>query len=258
MFNENHQNYMAKNNGLLSFSLGNAKLGKRTAHFSVPSGHTCPGAKDCLSKADRESGRIQDGKDIKFRCFSASQEAAFKNTRLQRWHNFELLRGAKTKLNMRDLIIASLPSLKRWDTMRIHVGGDFFNQAYFTAWVEVAERHPEKIFYAYSKSGPQIKGALDKGLELPENFHLTGSSGGKYDDVWADLRVKKAFVVLHPDDTELPIDKTDRMAFEQDEDFALLIHGTQPQDHPARAAMNRLDEEEISYSYGRAKTPVTA
>ena len=49
--------------------------------FSLPSGYTCPFAVDCLSKADRVTGKITDGRDTLFRCFSASDEARSPNAR---------------------------------------------------------------------------------------------------------------------------------------------------------------------------------
>ena len=53
---------------LLKFNFGgNAKLSKEIVTFSLPSGYSCPGAKDCLAKADRETGKIIDGKHQKFR-----------------------------------------------------------------------------------------------------------------------------------------------------------------------------------------------
>ena len=65
--------------------------------FSLPSGHTCPFANDCLSKADRVTGKITDGKNTKYRCFSASDEARSPQARKQRWHNFDILRKQDTE-----------------------------------------------------------------------------------------------------------------------------------------------------------------
>lgn len=93
---------------LLHFGNGNAKLRKGIATFSLPAGWTCPGAKDCLAKANRETGKITDGDNIKFRCFSASNEAIFPAVRKARWKNFELLKN-KSKEEMIDLILKSLP-----------------------------------------------------------------------------------------------------------------------------------------------------
>ena len=64
--------------------------------FSLPSGFTCPFASQCLTKSDRETGKITDyssGDEAEdFRCFSASQEAIYKNVRTSRWNNFDALK----------------------------------------------------------------------------------------------------------------------------------------------------------------------
>ncbi len=83
---------MLDSSQLLRFTHGNAKIPDSVMIFSLPTGHSCPGAKSCLSRADRESGKLTDGKNISFRCYAASQEAAFPTVRRQRWHNMDLLR----------------------------------------------------------------------------------------------------------------------------------------------------------------------
>jgi hypothetical protein len=112
----------------LKFSKGNSKLGSHIYTISLLSGWSCPFAHDCLSKAvvDKETGKksLQDGKHTKFRCFSASQEVVYTNTYNARKHNFDLLRKKNTE-QMVKLIQESLP--KKATTIRIHVGGDFFN-----------------------------------------------------------------------------------------------------------------------------------
>ena len=52
--------------------------------FSLPSGYTCPFALDCLSKADKISGKISDSKNTLYRCFSASDESRYPSVRKQR------------------------------------------------------------------------------------------------------------------------------------------------------------------------------
>src|SRR5581483_1639377 len=113
----------------LKFAKGNAKLSKNVAVFSLPAGHTCMGAKDCLSKAHKVTGKITDGKNISFRCYAASNECLFPNIRKSRWQNFEMLKG-KSLVAMADLIDASLP-MKNTKFVRIHASGDFFSQTYF-------------------------------------------------------------------------------------------------------------------------------
>ena len=105
---------------LLKFGKGNAKLSKKIATISLPSGFTCPGALECLSKANKVTGKIKDGAETVFRCFSASQEALYRNVRENRWFNFDLLKG-KTVEEMADLIEASLP---KQDIIRINEGGE--------------------------------------------------------------------------------------------------------------------------------------
>ena len=127
-----------KTENLLRFGEPNAKL-KALAKlknftlktFSLPSGWTCPGAKECLSKADRATGKIKDGKDTEFRCFQASAEALYPSLRKMVWRNFDLIKEAllsawrykKDKVQtVANLICDSLP--KKFDILRVHVGGD--------------------------------------------------------------------------------------------------------------------------------------
>lgn len=219
----------------LTFGIGNAKLDKTIATFSLPSGFTCPGALNCLSKANKETGKIADGAQTVFRCFSASQEALFPNVREARWNNFEALKpfGADYSA-MADFIGANLPKEK---IVRIHVAGDFYSQAYFDAWLEVAKRNPAKVFYAYTKS---LNFWIQRKAEIPANFKLNASKGGRNDELIATHGLKFAEVVYSEAEAVakgLEIDHDDGHAFAQDNSFALLIHGTQPAGSEAGKAL---------------------
>ena len=239
----------------LKFSSGNAKLDKRIASISLPSGFTCPGALECLSKANRETGKITDGPETLFRCFSATSEAAFPSVRSSRWGNFELLKACATLEEMVDLILESLP---KQDVIRIHVGGDFFNQLYFDAWLEVSRRCPDKIFYAYTKSLKFWIARIDiVGHAGTENFKLTASRGGRSDWLITEHGLKCAEVVFSEEQAEamgLEIDHDDTHAFESDESFALLLHGTQPAGSEAADALKVLKKKgKGSYSSKKKK-----
>ncbi len=241
-----------KTKNLLRFGEPNAKL-KALAKlknftlktFSLPSGWTCPGAKDCLSKANRETGKIKDGKDTEFRCFQASAEAVYPSLRKMVWHNLDLIKEAlmsawrykKDKVQtVADLICDSLP--KKFDILRVHVGGDYFSKEYLLAWVEVAERNPDKVFYSYSKSL-----TFFTGVELPSNLVLTASRGGKYDNLIEEQMLKEAVVVYSEQeaiDKGLEIDHDDSHAAFGTESFALLLHGTQPKGSVASKALSAL------------------
>ena len=228
-----------KEDNKLKFRAGNAKLAKDIFTFSLPSGYTCPGAKDCLTKAHVETGKITDGPHQKYRCFAASDETR-PSVRKARWHNFYLLTACQDSAAMAKLIDVSLPPKAR--KIRIHVGVDFFSQTYFDAWVMVAERHPEITFYAYTKSVHFVRERWERVSAL-ENLRLTSSSGGKLDHIGEEIGMIQAEVVFHPDEAEakgLEIDHDDSHAYENIESFALLIHCTQPKDTPAAAAKKQL------------------
>jgi len=229
-------------NNLLRFGEPNAKLKKmlkklslKLKTFTLPAGWTCPGAKDCLSRANRETGKIKDGPDTDFRCFAASAEATYPSLRKMVWHNLGLLKDALVDSVgvCADLICESLP--KKFDIMRVHVGGDYFSEKYLQAWIEVAKRNPEKIFYSYSKSLPFFAR-----FALPDNLVLTASRGGKYDDMIELHGWKEALVVYSEQeaiDKGLEIDHDDTHAAFGKENFALLIHGTQPAGSMASKAL---------------------
>ena len=86
---------------LLRFTFENAKL-KGIWHFSLPSGWTCPGAKQCKTFADKMTGKIMDEQTpvdgVIFRCYAAMDEARRPNVRKVRWENFDLLKAAKQDL----------------------------------------------------------------------------------------------------------------------------------------------------------------
>ena len=135
----------------LKFGFGNAKLSTAIATFSLPAGHSCPFAKDCLSKANRLTGKIIDGNHCQFRCFAASQECTYPSVRKSRWGNFDKLKGLSVE-KMTSIIQDSLP--KGYTYVRVHVSGDFFNEKYFLAWLNIALNNPLTTFYGYTKCLP--------------------------------------------------------------------------------------------------------
>jgi hypothetical protein len=236
----------------LSFGKGNAKLSADILTFSLPAGYTCPGAHLCQSFANRETGKIKDGKHTSFRCFAASQESAYPNVRAARWQNFEALKACKSSAQMSELILRSLPADAKY--VRIHVSGDYFSLAYLQAWLNVASQRPATIFYSYTKSAHLLAG-----LDIPENFRITLSYGGKFDGLIESLGFKTARVVFDPVEAEalgLEIDHDDMHAIEGAESFALLIHGTQPAGSEASQAIKALKAGKVKHSYSSKKTAV--
>lgn len=234
---------------MLKFSRGNAKLDKlekkikgQVWTFSLLSGHSCPYAKDCRSQVNElPSGKlkVEDGPHTQFRCFSASQEAFYKNVYTSRKSNMVLVElAAKSVDDAAKLIVSMIP--KKCKAVRIHVGGDFKTQAYFDAWLAAARLAPSIVFYAYTKSLPFWVKRLG---EIPVNFVLTASYGGYKDELIAKYDLRYSQVVFSKYEAKklgLPIDHDDSHAYRPVGNFALLVHGVQPKGSEAREAMKAL------------------
>ena len=254
---------------MLKFSPANAKIealkevdelkpflaDKRKVYsLDLLSGYSCPFAKECLSKAvSDENGKrtIKDGLHTKFRCFSASQEVQYTNVFNLRKHNFDMLRDDDT-FGMTCSIEESMP--ENLGICRIHVAGDFFNQSYFNAWANVARKNPDRLFYAYTKS---LRYWLTDRPNLPRNLVLTASRGGRNDNLISENDLRSTTVVFSEKEAEklgLKIDHDDSHAARpslRDQNFALLVHGTQPKGSEAAEALKILKRDKVRHSYSR-------
>ena len=255
---------------MLKFSAANAKIealqgveslkpyleGRKVYSFDLLSGYSCPFANECLSKATVNSEgkrKIKDGPNTKFRCFSASQEVQYTNVYNLRSNNFDTLR----KLDIREMIkeiLAVMP--KDMGVCRIHVAGDFFNEDYFYAWLVIANLNPHILFYAYTKSLRYWIANVDFVDHLP-NFVLTASYGGRDDNLIEKHDLRNTTVVFSEEQAwklGLSIDHDDSHAADpamKNQDFALLIHGTQPKETEAAEALKLLRKNKVKHSYSR-------
>ncbi len=163
--------------------------------------------------------------------------ARLPNVRNLAWHNFEALKGLSSE-QMQGLIFLSIPS--KASIVRIHVAGDFFSQAYFDAWLAVAKNNPDVLFYAYTKSLPYWVKRIG---EIPPNFVLTASRGGRKDGLIDQHGLREARVVFSVAEAEslgYEIDHDDSNAMKAGPSFALLLHGVQPAGSKAASAKRLL------------------
>ena len=233
---------------LLKFGRGNSKLDEAIFTFSLPAGHSCPFALECFAKADRETGKLTERKTTRFRCFAASEENFRREVRRSRWHNLSLLRRARTTEKMADLIDRSMSPFA--GIVRVHVSGDYYSQAYFDSWLEVANRRPRALFYGYTKALPFWLARRD---EVPVNFVLTASYGGKFDHLIAEHGLRSARVVFSEEeaaDLGLEIDHDDSHAMKPGRSFALLLHGPQPKGSIAAKRLWAL-RQQGHFGYGK-------
>jgi len=232
---------------LLKITFENAKL-KGIWHFSLPSGWTCPGAQNCYTKAYRVTGKITDlqtpdADGVSYRCYAAMDEARRPSVRVVRWDNFDLLLARKSTAEKTQLIVDSIKAsgLKRGGTLRVHIGGDYYNQSYFNAWMKAASYFPNVTFYSYTKSVKFLLEYIAAHGGLPKNFVFTCSKGGKHDHLIPQTMVKSAKVFFSIDEANalgLEIDHTDDLAISGSDDFALVIHGSQPAGSAASKALS--------------------
>lgn len=233
----------------LFFGRGNAKLDEAIHVFSLPAGWSCPFAKECHSRADRESGHITDGRHVIYRCYAASMEARRSSVRDSRWRNYEMLKRARTKDRIVRLILDSLSP--HAGVVRVHDSGDYYSQPYYDAWIEVARQRPRTLFYSYLKALPFWARRLQEVGDGHEpgavaNFVMTASCGGARDELIERLGLRFAMVVNSEEEARerwLELDHTDELAMKHGDDFALLIHGTQPPDSEAMRAVTKLRKE---------------
>lgn len=229
---------------------------RKVYSFDLLSGHACPFANECFSKAVTKDGKrtIKDGPNTKFRCFSASQEVLFSGVYNLRSGNFDQLKKMKTSDEMVANIKKDMPA--NAGIIRIHVGGDFFNQNYFDAWLRVAAGRPDMLFYAYTKSLPYWVARI---AMVPNNFILTASRGGRMDHMINEYGLRQSVVVFSEDEAAsrgLEIDHDDSHAANpsvKDIPFALLIHGTQPKGSEASEAIKTLKLNGVQFAYSAKK-----
>ena len=236
---------------MLHFSKGNSKLSKAILVFNLPAGKTCPGALHCKSFAIDTNGKrtIQDGEYTIFRCFAASSEVQYPDVFNNRADNMQQIVDALKNGSAVDLINNGIQTHRTKNTklVRIHESGDFFSGVYLDAWIQVAQMNPDLKFYCYSKSLQ-----LFLYLNLPKNFYVTASKGGKFDHL---LHHFDRYSVVVADDQEaeslgLSVDHDDSHCF-GDKPFALLVHGTQPKGSALGAAIRQRRAQGLHAGYNQ-------
>jgi hypothetical protein len=196
--------------------------------WSLPSGTTCPGALLCLAKADRHTGKIWNGPEQKFKCYSAVTER-FPSVRQRLWANFDAVKG-KSALEVAD-VLECMP--RKTERVRIHTAGDFFSQAYFDGWLEFCRRHERVHFWAFTKS---VKFWVARLGQIPSNLVLQASKGGREDHLIDEHGLKYAEVVWSEQEAAqkgLAIDVDDYLAAYGSAPFALLENFSAAKKRPA-------------------------
>tara|TARA_R110002020_G_scaffold113236_1_gene260235 strand:- start:9292 stop:11391 length:2100 start_codon:yes stop_codon:yes gene_type:complete len=239
---------------VLGFSKKNAKL--EWPYFSLPAGYTCPFATFCKNFPAKWEGPIKGGKfkkpaswdknvkpgpQAEIMCYAARAQGQYPGANVQAFKNLDLLKRMKTKEKMANLIIKSMEyhGLANTDILRIHEAGDFFSQDYLDAWIEVAKRMPQTLFYAYTVSLPYY---MARKNSLPKNFKVIASMDKHNEKFIMDNGLRYSRVVGTEEEARalgLPIDVDDSIAWGSDDNFALVIHGSQPKGSEAAETLKQ-------------------
>ena len=239
---------------VLGFSKNNAKL--EWPYFSLPAGYTCPFATVCKNFPAKWEGPIKGGKfkkpasweknvkpgpQAEIMCYAARAQGQYPGANIQAFKNLDLLKRMKTKEKMANLIIKSMEyhGLANTDILRIHEAGDFFSQDYLDAWIEVAKRMPQTLFYAYTVSLPYY---MARKNSLPKNFKIIASLDKHNEKFIMDNGLRYSRVVGSEEEARelgLPIDVDDSIAWGSDDSFALVIHGSQPKGSEAAETLKQ-------------------
>ena len=242
------------NDCVLGFSKSNSKL--EWPYFSLPAGYTCPFATVCKNFPAKWEGPIKGGKwkkpasweknvkpgpQAEIMCYAARAQGQYPGANIQAFKNLDLLKRMKTTEKMANLIIKSMEyhGLAKTDILRIHEAGDFFSQNYFDAWIEVAKRMPKTLFYAYTVSLPYY---MARKNSLPKNFKIIASMDKHNEKFIMDNGLRYSTVVGSAEEAKelrLPIDVDDSIAWGSDDNFALVIHGSQPKGSEAAETLKQ-------------------
>lgn len=109
-------------------------------------------------------------------CYARSGTYNFSNVKAAHVRNLELTLDNPEEWKTR---VSDELKAKRYQggkSVRIHDAGDFYSEAYFLLWMDIAKENPHVFFYAYTKEV-----AMVKRHELPSNFVIIFSMGGTQD-----------------------------------------------------------------------------
>ena len=152
---------------MIRLSTNNGKLVKTSGEtykvigFGIPADHafaggnTCPSALACRAV-----------------CFAKQGTYRFPAVKAARMANLD----ATLTASFIPDTIAALRRKPSYNVVRIHDSGDFYSQAYYDAWCEIARQLPNRVFYAYTKSLN-----FDLWTSKPDNLRIVQSLGGKHD-----------------------------------------------------------------------------
>lgn len=137
----------------LCISNGNVKIG-RVMNVSLPPVLSCGKCKQCKHYCYDIKACLQYPHNV--------ADARIRNWTILQKDRAEYFRRIEEKVSRR----------RRNKFFRWHVAGDIVDADYFQNMVAIAERHPEFIFWTYTKMYHIVNDFIDAGGSIPKNFHI--------------------------------------------------------------------------------------
>ena len=141
----------------VSISRGNRKIG-RVMNVSLPPIISCKNCKECKSW-----------------CYDIKAAIRYENVRLSRCRNWSIY--TRNEKQYFDEIENAISRRRTNKYFRWHVAGYIVNMAYLENMIEIARRHPDFIFWTYTKCYFIVneyvkKHGNDRIKAIPENMHI--------------------------------------------------------------------------------------
>lgn len=146
-----------------------AKLGK-VQHFSLPARFTCPFGSKLAEQKNTICSTCYAAKGY-FKKYAVVERAYLLNYEVSKQDNFVDLMVSK---------ISRDPRVRKCPFVRLHSSGDFYCQAYFLAWCDIARKLPGVKFYAPT----QERALVLKNLHMVPNNLVIRFSSTYIDEVY--------------------------------------------------------------------------
>ena len=217
------------------------KHGIRLISFNLPAIETCPAAGFCKSLCFARAGQYVINQNLiknNFDNFVYTTDLTRSKVLniIDKWtvnggtawfKVAELIDVENRKLNIKEsnFVKVFLKSIKNlnYSVIRLHDSGDIYGQSYLNKLKIIAEKLPDKLIYAYTKS------LLLDFSNLPSNLKVIQSYGGKHDYLINDskphAKIFSSFDKLHKAGY-IDANTTDYEAIKGTVKLGLVYHGT--------------------------------
>lgn len=166
---ETHEHYMTQQDIKLCISCGNRKIG-RVMNVSLPPVLSCGRCKQCMHYCYDIKACLQYPATV--------IDARVRNWTLLQRDRAEYFRRIEEKISRR----------RRNKYFRWHVAGDIIDRDYFENMVAIAERHPDFVFWTYTKMYHIVNEFISGGGRIPKNLHIMFSE-------WRGLEMKNPYAM---------------------------------------------------------------